>query len=520
MSSDARTCHDENIVYVHENQTIHICLVEDRNYRLEFIKRQIRDKIQSCNEDVLNSIIDEIREFFKELRDDLRQLIRLSYRKSYLLDISLPDAGEEHIYTGEILGDIALKTDHGEIMIHIAPKIGWENFKKMFNEALVTIDGLVNQGGVSHPMIGELIYPLFNSIIAYSISLLELTPYVLKSPPPPAVTEKMVVSEGQIGKPVTYPTIKYLSMGLPVGIFEKKSLIHNVFPLILLARFHSMLITDLSEVIKNLENATKSFFQSTLISRIKDLMRSHQTVLDSEVVRTAFRESQFRDISDRELVIKTKSSSHLNPFIQDLVDLYLTYLRGHNLARRLVDKGWILPTATSKIYELWVLSWILKVAESLYGTTPTVIGTSDGSLEIQVGKLLIEYNKPHKGELFASLIGQPLYPDFLLKVEDKAVVCDAKYKNIITTDDLHRLLSYVIEFAKPISSNRCNQRGDKCLVGCFLKLSGADENKSAIKIIDSKFNIKIMIIELDPSKNPSIIEESLRNIMEHLELSH
>lgn len=141
---------------------------------------------------------------------------------------------------------------------------------------------------------------------------------------------------------------------------------------------------------------------------------------------------------------------------------------------------------------------------------------SEGLMDVKIGDLIIYYNRHLRGSFFGELLGQDLVPDFVVSCDGRVMVCDAKYKYRITDDDLHRLLTYIAEFATPIGPMR--QGSVRSLFGCIFKLrdsrEGDKQKKEATRIIDSQLGITIKIIELDPSMSNSDIKRSIEEVLD------
>jgi hypothetical protein len=178
----------------------------------------------------------------------------------------------------------------------------------------------------------------------------------------------------------------------------------------------------------------------------------------------------------------------------------------------------IVPCASSKIYELWVLTRIVEHLEKRLSRPVDIGRYQDLWLTLRSRDLRLLYNMPLHG--FIAKKQQVLRdkarlrPDYVLKRGGSAVVYDAKYKERLRLRDLVSLLAYIAKYAKPV------KRGDeRVLIGGFYKVQGpAGIVEPAIRNSHLPVKIAVYTYTLDPrmddDANHNTVEESLRPLIE------
>jgi len=219
---------------------------------------------------------------------------------------------------------------------------------------------------------------------------------------------------------------------------------------------------------------------------------------------------QHERVSSRELIEETRRASRVNPYLGLLTDLYEAYLADVGLLHRQVERGVIVPTASSKIYELWVLTKVVEHLRRSKRSGVTVGECRDLYVELRLGDLSLAYNEPQRDPFVGELTSSRLRPDFLFKKGDRVAVYDAKYKEALSKSDVVELLAYVAEFATPLES-----KGKKALVGGFYKLRGrvakplAERDALPLKIV-------VQVHEVDPRMSDEEIESSIESSLRGL----
>ena len=176
----------------------------------------------------------------------------------------------------------------------------------------------------------------------------------------------------------------------------------------------------------------------------------HSSYLSTPPLSEAAQAVQCEAISDHELIEETRRASRVNPYLGLLADLYEAYLSDAGLIHEQVERGAIVPMASSKIYELWVLA---KVVEHLKRSGRSRIAAKkyrDLYVELQLDGLQLAYDEPQPDPFVGGLARSRLRPDFLFESRGGVAVYDAKYKEELSRDDVVELLAYIAEFATPI----------------------------------------------------------------------
>ncbi|RLG75604.1 MAG: hypothetical protein DRO12_05345, partial [Thermoprotei archaeon] len=225
---------------------------------------------------------------------------------------------------------------------------------------------------------------------------------------------------------------------------------------------------------------------------------------------TLLRES----VSEQELVEEARRATRTNPYFGLLADLYEMYAADVGLVHEYVENGEIVPSASCKIYELWVLTRIIGFLEKRYGASLGVEEYEDLYVRLRLGLVTLEYNMPRQGP-FLKLAGRRLRPDFVLRSGGRAVVYDAKYKTGISLDDVVRLLAYIAEYAYPVTVG-----GEEVLLGAFYKLAGGlgveERHRAVVRNGLLPMKIAVHIHTLDPRMPRSRIEDSLERSLQPL----
>jgi hypothetical protein len=535
MSSSLKPCPEGRKVHLVEVNgvcTLYICLVEDKNVKKEELKNDIKQA--GISQDVIgldaDRIVSRLSTFLKDLGEVIRRSIREVYGEKGPVDISLPREINGAINPGEFVGNFSIyDTGKSRVVLHVEPKVGWTGYLKMLEETKQSIDLLASRTGVLEPLLGNLYYPLLSSPISYSILLLRLTELILSSIPPKKTISVEVLSEGVVGRPVVYKTVKYLMQGYPLGVYERIRIELHDYPYILLAKFHYELSNRLSEILDVLyEVASEEKYYELLTGRINILRSLHVYHLTSPPLQGLFNILLREGLTDQELLEETRRTSKVNPYFGLLADLYEMYLSNIGLIHEYVERGAIVPSASCKIYELWVLTRIVDIIKEKHGILPKISKYKDLYLVLKSRTLRLIYNLPRygffAGELKRSkLLYKPykIRPDFILEAKrgsiKEAIVYDAKYKIRLTMSDVIKLLAYIAEFAMPIWENN-----NKVLLGVFYKLkksnTSIEEHYSPIvknNVLPMKVVINVFVLDprMPGSKVKSVVEQSLQPLL-------
>jgi hypothetical protein len=510
--------------------------VEDRRHEKEELERAINEEIKQSgvNRDLIGigagEIVGKVAGFLVELRNAIDKSISEIYGERGFRDISVPRVDEDKVNPGEFAGNfLVYSSGKSDIVLHVEPKIGWDGYIKMLRETRQSIDLFTGETGVLEPLVGNFYYPSLSSPISYSILLLRLTEHILSSTPPKKTVKLEVLSEGVVGRPVVAKTMKYILQGNPFGVYERIRVEPHDYPYMLLARFHHELSSRLGEVLEILHEALeKEEFYGLIAEKLGILQGLHVHYLTTPPLHQAFNILIRENIPDHELIQEARKASRANPYFGLLADLYEMYLSDIGLIHEYVEKGAIVPSASSKIYELWVLTRIVGFLEKKHGAMPRVDEYKDLYLVLKSKNVRLMYSKPRYGFFTRKLRDSKLLynpyrirPDFIVKAEKdsikETVVYDAKYKLRLTMSDLVKLLVYIAEFSTPIVENN-----EKLLKGAFYKLcmnpSCTEENHSPIvKNHALPMKVAIHLYTLDPrmpdDRVNAVVERSLRPLI-------
>jgi hypothetical protein len=546
MSSSLRPCpadKEAGLDLSGGSVSLYICLKEDRRYEIGELERAVSEEMKNkgVNTDNIGVKADEVVErlavFLSELRNLLVKSITEVYGERGFTDISLPKIEGVFLNPGEFPGNFLIyKSGGSNVLLHVEPKIGWGGYIKMLSDTRQSIDLFAEATGIIEPFIGNLYYPSLSSPISYSLLLLRLTELILSSTAPKKTVKFEVLSEGVAGRLKVAETVRHILQGSPYRVYERIRVEPHDYPYMLLARFHHELSLRLREVLEILRDVSGSEeFYQLISEKLISLWDLHVHYLTTPPIQQAFSMLAREYVPDEELIEKARRASRVNPHFGLLADLYEMYLSDTGLIHEHVEKGAILPSASSKIYELWVLTRIMMFLKEKHGDLPGVEEYKDLYVILKSGKIRLLYNKPNPGFFIKNLRekrllpkGYRMRPDFLLETGEEpakqSVVYDAKYKFKLATADVVRLLAYIAEFAMPIEED---QR--KVLVGGLYKLKREDAGKGGIKYYSIVKNdvlpmkVAINVFELDPrmsdSEVNSIVEQSLQLLLKH-EIKH
>ncbi|MGB9816428.1 MAG: hypothetical protein ACPLQS_02375 [Desulfurococcaceae archaeon] len=487
MSSSLKPCPDDKTAYLKysgDSSTLYICLVEDKRHIREELEKAINEEIKQSglNRDLIGigpgEIVEKVAGFLVELRNAIDKSISEIYGERGFRDISVPRVDEDKVNPGEFAGNfLVYSSGRSDIVLHVEPKIGWDGYIKMLRETRQSIDLFARETGVLEPLLGNFYYPSLSSPISYSILLLRLTELILSSTPPKKTVKLEVLSEGVVGRPIVARTIKYILQGNPFGVYERIRIEPHDYPYMLLARFHHELSSRLGEVLETLREALeKEEFYGLIAEKLGILQGLHVHYLTTPPLHQAFNILIRENIPDHELIQEARKASRVNLYFGLLADLYEMYLSDIGLIHEYVEKGAIVPSASSKIYELWVLTRIVGFLEEKHGTMPSVDKYKDLYLVLKSKNVRLMYNMPQYGFFTRKLKDSKLLyapyrirPDFIVEAEKESiketVVYDAKYKVKLSMSDLVKLLAYIAEFSTPVVEN-----SEKLLTGAFYKL--------------------------------------------------
>jgi hypothetical protein len=145
-----------------------------------------------------------------------------------------------------------------------------------------------------------------------------------------------------------------------------------------------------------------------------------------------------------------------------LADLYGAYnarVAGVEVSRTELPLQ-LLPS--SKVFELWALRLVVEALAPGKRVVSVKLERNRSGFTVEFeGGLKIYYNVPYKkGRLTEELRRMGLLskeaflrPDYVIEHNGKIIVADAKYKEKLTTGDLGRIVTYMVDIATPMKTN-------------------------------------------------------------------
>jgi hypothetical protein len=513
---------------------IHLC--EDRQYDSSAIWEAVKQGFDryGLSPDMFglkeDQIFKSISDFLKGLRSAIETTLRSVYGVRGIIDISLPRVNEhEHsIFTGEFAGDFLItRYNDISVILRVEPKIGWRAYSKMLSETKESISEIISETGVLEPLIGNLYYPLLSTPLSYSILLLRLTELILSSTPPKKTVKIEILSEDVVGKPVISKTLKYAMQGSTYGVFERTRVEPHDAPLMLLAKFHYELSQGLSDMERVLYESMPTENRDSLFmliaEKIEVLRKLHIEYLTTPPLNQAYNALIRKQLTDAELIQETRRASRVNPYYSLLVDLYEMYISKTGLIHEYSARGLIIPCASSKIYELWILTRIINCLRENRKRLIKSKNSDDLFAVFQVNGFEVAFNEPQTGPIIQDLIKSNLLPksahlrpDFIIKRGEVSIVFDAKYKDKLATRDIVTLLAYIAEFASPIE-----YEGEMVLLGGLYKLQ-PDHGISRRPLIEIPFRKTlpfktiIRVCSIEPTLNEEIVQNLMKQALKPL----
>jgi len=194
-----------------------------------------------------------------------------------------------------------------------------------------------------------------------------------------------------------------------------------------------------------------------------------------------------------------------------IVKLYVSYL-GRAVLRHEVAEGRLSPVASGKVYELWVLSKLLKYLRGVTGSRGLVEEEADLYLVVRASGVRVYYNKPLRVPITTELLSggrarpAELRPDFVVESGRGALVLDAKYRRGIGREDVERLITYVVEFARPVGG---------VLYGSLLTLEYV-EARRAFRDSSLGVRIEVEVNVLDPRQGGDEVLNAVGRVLGRL----
>jgi hypothetical protein len=470
-------------------------LEEDTKYNFNKFRNSIRKDFGNYLDD---SCINELFESIKiYISTTLRPTIRSIKKDLRTLDIeSLPPrTGDNWFNFGQWVGLFKLSEPVCEIdSIIVKPKVGEKSFKYMANEAL----GLPAMFGLeSLSVILTNIIPYRDDIlpVLYSDIAYKYTEMALRGPLPRIVEDVIIISEGQLGRIDVNETLKLISKGAQLIASRRSKLNQAYMPMILMAKFHYMLLKGIDNLIIKIESVKEL---SLIKAKLELLKARHSYILTSTPISAYLDLALSANIEDSVLIRETRARSGVNTWLKAIADLYESYNSQVAGIEPFKPELPLQLIPSSKVFELWAL----KIITEALGISKGNVRLEDAGLIIEEKDLKLHYNTAYaEGRLSKELRSRMLIkdgelrPDYRVERRGEITVADAKYKDKLSTQDMERIITYIVDIATPLKTN-----GDR-LVGVLILLTKKEPKISNI-VGDKELTTKheLRIVRVNPSE--------------------
>jgi hypothetical protein len=470
-------------------------LEEDTKYNFNKFRNSIRKDFGNY---LADSCINELFESIKKyISTTLRPTIRSIKKDLRTLDIeSLPPrTGDNWFNFGQWVGLFKLSEPVCDIdSIIVKSKVGEESFRYMVNEAL----GLPAMIGFeSLNIILTNIIPYRDDIlpVLYSDIAYKYTEMALRGPLPRIVEDVIMISEGQLGRIDVNETLKLISKGAQLIASHRSKLNQAYMPMILMAKFHYMLLKGIDNLISKIESVKEL---SLIKAKLELLKARHSYILTSTPVSAYLDLALSANIEDSVLIRETRARSGVNTWLKTIADLYESYNSQVAGIEPFKPELPLQLIPSSKVFELWAL----RIITEALGISKGSVKLEDAGLIIEEKDLKLHYNTAYaEGRLSKELRSRMLIkdgelrPDYRLERKGEITVADAKYKDKLSTQDMERIITYIVDIATPLKTN-----GDR-LVGVLILLTKKEPKISNI-VGDKELTTKheLRIVRVNPSK--------------------
>ena len=479
-----------------------LILMEDTRYSKDIILNSL--KKEGLNVDA-SYIWDELVRFFSELQSVISILRQYIYRD---LEIESPvpyaDNVKNEIYTGEWIGVYRIPSDFIKegIEIQIEPKIGAKYFVQMLNE-ISGLKQMIGYNAINVAWVNTYGYSYIRDYICYSTLLEQLTELMFSEGIPPLAMRQELLLNDFAGHVNIAKTQKLLEMGIPLVVAVKKQIELPRLPLIIVTKFHlilqNMLLNLLSEI-----RSINHYSMKPIEQMIEDRIKYHSFVLLNDIVKPFISSAGLMNLEDREVLKEARKQAGKAKWIRDIVDLYESFMYKRpplfDLFEEWKQKIPIQPLPTSKVYELWILSLLMKIFAKKIGKKPKMT-QRDGGFEFDFEYAKIEFNIASRewSKIF-SKVGHVPRPDFMLLNGGRRVVADAKYREIkrLQLEDLERMVAYILDYSEPQDHEE--------IKGFFITLGFDDKLELLTERKDTVPNVRIYRVNADPrSKEKALL---------------
>jgi len=282
--------------------------------------------------------------------------------------------------------------------------------------------------------------------IAYSRHLIDYTEIFLSHFIPRDTISKQYIGSELRGRPIWLKIALQQGRGSNLLVSKRVAFSFRTPQNLLLAYFHSELLGKISNLLKRAQEEKESEFFRAWRSQAA----YHQQFLSESIWQSLVEESLDQDFSSRDTLERIRKAGKSE--YMEILDLWESYITKRSIVS---DFGAQFDTALkplSKIYELWCfnrLCNVLSIDTDKIKNFPCITG-----FKAHGAKHKLFYNtkkglRKHSG--FMRKMSVPIgRPDFVVESNHKIVcVLDAKCKTKFNTDDIQRLLSYLLDFVYP-----------------------------------------------------------------------
>ncbi|MEM4438034.1 MAG: hypothetical protein QW680_05295, partial [Pyrobaculum sp.] len=437
------------------------------------------DKIENC-----------IKDFITKQRRRLTEWIKNVYQVQNFEEVGIraPEWADGKFVFYGFVGCFTC----GNVLIEVKPKVGWDGFFKMIYD-------VINFFSTTplYPQRGAWIGALLNALslgrktpVEYSVALLNIANKLLSLYGPLKIEFEKRISEGEIGKVDYRMTTKLFMRDLPLGVYKRASIAKNALPLLLLKHLNKRVLNDLEKLEARIE-------EKTLKDELAVLLSKHRK-LESGLRHYAGRcctSEQLREIF---------AMSRGNPLLRSLASLYLDYIHNKELIKDITNGNWFNIISTHKLYELWILVYLLKYLKDQSWTYDRVVSWLDllhgGVIKLRRDdeEITVEYNKRISYQMKHQQV--TIRPDFIIRTKRKTLVIDAKYRSELSMSDIQKIITYISLISH---DSNCPSR----YAGAVAYLGDDD----VLQISRGYINIELYLCKATPNNLSKCIEDFLQN---------
>jgi len=467
------------------SSSLELPLKEDKWYDYDRFAKWVRKRVSATlSSSCLEELFDGVRRF---VDGTLRPAIESLIVKDLDVESPPPIARRDWFNLGRWVGFFEVEgplCGFDSVVMEVEPKVGWDRFKYMVEESL-KIPAIIGFESLAPILANLMPYSDYVVDIIYSDLAYRYTEMALRGPLPRIVVEDVVViSEGLLGRLDVVRTLKLKVAGSQLISSRRARLAYAHMPLILVARFHYILLKRLNKIVEDLERIGGHEVLRGVLGQIEMLRRRHAYILTLTPIAAYLDLALRADVEDSVLVREARARSGVNTWLRALADLYESYnsrLAGVEVRRELPLQ--LLPS--SKVFELWVLKLIM---EALGVDGGVRVERVDSGLSVEANGVKIHYNKPYReGRLLRGLRellkDGALRPDYVVELNGEVVVADAKYKARVSVGDVERMTAYIVDLATPLRAD-----GER-LVGVLVVLTG-NKPKTSKAVADEELTTK------------------------------